>query len=183
MGIAGKVERRRIVAVIGSGDEISEAQRRFPIAVGRWIAQAGHHLLTGGGPGVMEAACEGFCSVSREGVAIGIIPAAKPPDKYPNRWVELAIRTHLRGVDPRGPDSRNHINIRTADAVVAFTGRGGTRAELELTLARRPKCPLVACLRASETIGRLDRQTLEALGVTVEDTPEGVFRFLEAALR
>lgn len=174
--------RRKVVAVIGSGDKISNEQRQFPIAVGRWIAQMGYHLLTGGGPGVMEAACEGFCSVDRAGLAIGVVPAGRPPEKYPNRWVELPIFTHLRGVNPRGSDSRNHINIRTADAVVAFVGRGGTRAELELALTRRPPCPLVACLRAGETIGGLTRTALEAMGVPVQDAPQGVFQFLEAAL-
>src|SRR5262245_18918694 len=108
MKAAGQPDRRRIIAVIGSGDDLTEAQRRGPHAVGRWIAEAGFHLLTGGGAGVMEAVSEGFCSVPRQGYSIGIIPAGKPPGQYPNRWLEIPIKTHLKGANPRGPDSRNH---------------------------------------------------------------------------
>jgi uncharacterized protein (TIGR00725 family) len=173
---------RRIIAVIGSGDEITEAQRSSPIEVGRWIAEAGFHLLTGGGAGVMEAVSEGFCSASREGFSIGIIPAGKPAGQYPNRWVEIPILTHLRGANPRGPDSRNHINILTASAVVAFPGRGGTRAELELTVARKPPCPVIACLRNNETIGGLNGHAVDILGATVVASPKEVIRFLKENL-
>ena len=176
---AGKAARRPIIAVIGSGDELSDGQKASPIELGRWIAQAGFHLLTGGGIGVMEAVSEGFCSVPHEGCSIGIIPAGRPAHQYPNRWVEIPILTHLKGANPRGPDSRNHINIHTANAVVAFPGRGGTRAELELTVARKPPCPIIACLRPNETIGGLDVHTISDYGVPVVATPEEVIRFLQ----
>jgi uncharacterized protein (TIGR00725 family) len=179
---AGEPERRRIIAVIGSGDPLSEAQKQFPREVGRWIAQAGFHLLTGGGSGVMEAVSEGFCSVPRAGCSIGIVPAGRPRDRYPNRWVEIPILTHLKGANPRGPDSRNHINILTAHAVVAFPGSGGTRAELELTLGRQVPCPLVACLRSGETIGGLSSDSVRARGATVVSSPDEVFDYLKAKL-
>jgi uncharacterized protein (TIGR00725 family) len=178
---AGQVDKRRIIAVIGSGAELTEEQRMAPREVGRWIGNAGFHLLTGGGAGVMEAVSEGFCSVPHQGCSIGIIPAGKPATQYPNRWIELPIRTHLKGANPRGHDSRNHININTASAVVAFPGRGGTRAELELTLARTPPCPLVVCLANRETIGGLNREAVAALGVNVVDSAAAVARFLENA--
>jgi uncharacterized protein (TIGR00725 family) len=175
---AGLPERRRVIAVIGAGVELNETQREFPRDVGRWLAESGFHLLTGGGAGVMEAVSEGFCSAPHEGCCIGIIPAGKPPEQYPNRWVEIPIFTHLKGANPRGADSRNHINIQTANAVVAFSGRGGTRAELELTLARKTPCPVVACLRANETIGGLDRDAVAARGVPVVSNAEEVKAFL-----
>jgi uncharacterized protein (TIGR00725 family) len=176
---AGEPDRRPIIAVIGSGDVLSDAQQRSPREVGQWIAQAGFHLLTGGGAGVMEAVSAGFCSVPHDGCSIGIIPAGKPPSQYPNRWIEVPIRTHLKGANPRGPDSRNHINILTASAVIAFPGRGGTRAELELTLARKPPCPLIACLRPNESIGGLDCNAVRARGVTVVPSPDEVVQFLK----
>jgi uncharacterized protein (TIGR00725 family) len=182
MKTAGDPDKRRIIAVIGSGDVLEEAQREFPRAVGAWIARAGFHLLTGGGVGVMEAVGEGFCSVSRIGYSIGIIPAGRPPGQYPNRWVEIPIFTHLKGANPRGPDSRNHINILSASAVVAFPGRGGTRAELELTIARKPPCLLVACLRPDETIGGLGCDAVRSRGVTVVSAPDEVIRFLKEKL-
>src|SRR5262245_53959678 len=182
MKSAGEPEIRRIIAVIGSGDPLNEAQKQFPFEVGRWIAQAGFHLLTGGGSGVMEAVSEGFCSVPREGCSIVIVPAGRPRGQYPNRWVEIPILTHLKGANPRGPDSRNHINILTAHAVVAFPGRGGTRAELELTLARQFPCPLVACLRANETIGGLDCNDVRERGVIVVASPAEVVEYLKEKL-
>jgi uncharacterized protein (TIGR00725 family) len=179
---AGEPELRRIIAVIGSGDPLHEAQKQFPHEVGQWIAQAGFHLLTGGGSGVMEAAGEGFCSVPRAGCSIGIVPAGRPRGQYPNRWVEIPILTHLKGANPRGPDSRNHINILTAHAVVAFPGRGGTRAELELALARPVPCPIVACLRSNESIGGLDCDAVRARGAIVVSSPAEVVEYLQESL-
>src|SRR5215470_15742198 len=136
---AGRPERLPIIGVIGAGDpDLAPELRLAAGEIGRWIARAGCHLLTGGGAGVMAAAAEGFCAVERRGLSVGILPAGRPARLYPNRWVELPIRTHLRGLDPRGPDSRNPINVLTCLALVALPGGQGTRAELELALARRP---------------------------------------------
>ena len=183
-----RATRLTIIAVVGSHDKnLPEEKRQLPYRVGRWIAENGYHLLTGGGPGVMEAACEGFCSFEpgggtpRKGLAIGIIPAGKSPSEYPNRWVELPILTHLRGADPEGPGSRNHINIRSSAVVVAFTGGSGTLAEVKLALSR--SVPVVACLRPRETIGGSDSQAIRSLGSTVVDSFDGVVAFLEKALR
>ena len=58
------------------------------------------------------------------------------PPGYPNPWVELAIRTHLdaRGDDGSGIRSRNHINILSADVVIALPGSSGTASEVELAI-------------------------------------------------
>ncbi len=58
------------------------------------------------------------------------------PPGYPNRWVELAIYTHLpdSGSDGTLRSSRNHINVLTADAIVALPGREGTQSEMWLAL-------------------------------------------------
>ncbi len=178
MGLAGIADRRRIVAVIGSGDELTAAQQAWPFEVGRWIAAAGFHLLTGGGAGVMEAASRGFCSVARAGVAIGVLPAGRPANRYPNRWVEVPIVTHLVGRDQMGPDSRNHINVLSADAIVMFPGSVGTHAELQLALTRATPCPIVACVRDGETVGDLDRVALEARGLSMALTMDDVARLL-----
>lgn len=178
MGLAGIADRRRIVAVIGSGDDLTTAQQAWPFEVGRWIATAGFHLLTGGGGGVMEAASRGFCSVAREGVAIGVLPAGRPASRYPNQWVEVPIVTHLVGRDQMGPDSRNHINVLSADAIVTFPGGVGTHAELQLALARATPCPIVACVRDGETVGGLDSSALAARGVSIAHTTDDVARLL-----
>ena len=73
-----------ILAVLGAGDasadEITVAER-----VGDLAARAGWVVLTGGGPGVMEAACRG--AVVAGGLTIGILPNAMAGGGYPNPWV------------------------------------------------------------------------------------------------
>jgi predicted Rossmann-fold nucleotide-binding protein len=87
----------------------------------------------------------------RAGLVLGIVPAnvepleaiesRRPsaveydvPPGYPNEWVEIAIYTHLPDSGPEGTlrSSRNHINVLSADAIVALPGREGTVAEMWL---------------------------------------------------
>jgi uncharacterized protein (TIGR00725 family) len=131
--------RRPIIGVMGSG-----VDRHDELAgpLGRWIAECGHHLLTGGGGGVMEAVSEAFARVpGRPGLAIGVlkaVPAAQGGSIAwtPNAWLDIPIRTHLplSGRDGTDPLSRNHINVLTADLVVGLPGGDGTRSEMELAL-------------------------------------------------
>jgi chorismate mutase/predicted Rossmann-fold nucleotide-binding protein len=146
------IRRRRIVAAIGSGTEAdADACRQ----VGRLIAELGCDLLTGAGRGTMEAVARAFCErrdeVGSTGLSVGIVPgeidaggsyATRPG--YPNPWVELAVFTHLPLSGPHGTDlrSRNHINVLSADAIVALPGGPGTRSEIDL--ARRYGVPLIA---------------------------------------
>ena len=126
-----------------SGDPHAERSRR----VGAWIARAGYHLLTGGGPGVMAAVTEAFVGVpDRRGLAIGILPsggggdidgaAGRPPPGYPNPWVEIAIGTHLDRLGQRGGDerSRNHVNVLSSDVLIFLPGSAGTASEAKLAL-------------------------------------------------
>lgn len=131
------VERRQIVGVMGSGDDVPNPDAAAE--VGRLIAEMGYDLLTGSGGGVMAAVAEAFTSVSpRDGISIGIVPANAPDDHtpppgYPNQYTELAINTHLgRGGDPDAIDSRNAVNVLTADAIILLGGNDGTFAELQL---------------------------------------------------
>ncbi len=102
------MKRLPVIGVMGSGGRRYEDRAS---RVGAWIARSGYHLLTGGGPGVMDAVAEAFVSVSpRAGLVVGILPAdvespsGRPPSGYPNQWVELIIQTHLseRGVHGGG---------------------------------------------------------------------------------
>jgi uncharacterized protein (TIGR00725 family) len=111
-------------------------------ALGGWLARQRVHLLTGGGPGAMAAVSRGFFEVrKREGLVLGVLPAAsatvhEAPSGYPNHWVELAIRTHLhaRGHEGDAVASRNHINVLTADVIVALAGSAGTSSEARLAV-------------------------------------------------
>jgi len=150
--------KRRIVAVIGSGHDADPSCAE----VGRLVATLGFDLLTGGGRGVMDAVSRAFFETSpRSGLVIGIIPAEvqglhrlenrtatgvvyEPPDGYPNEWVEIAIYTHLPDSGERGTlrSSRNHINVLSADAIVALPGQAGT--ESEVWLATQYGIPIIA---------------------------------------
>lgn len=147
--------RRPLVAVIGSG--MLHDHSELAEAVGRLVAEMGFHLLTGGGLGVMQDACRGFASVEgKTGLSIGIVPRALdgegPKPGYPNPWVEVPIFTHLPGAGgPDAPDSRNPINVLSADRILALPGGAGTLAEAGL--ARRYAKPFLAVVDAAKLSG------------------------------
>ena len=142
--------RRPVVAVIGSGTVSDPAC----VEIGQLVASLGVDLLTGGGRGVMEAVSRAFFeSQPRNGIVVGVIPATVDPlhalercdatpvayelsDGYPNPWVELAIYTHLPDSGPQGTQrsSRNHINVLSADVIVALPGEAGTESEMWLAV-------------------------------------------------
>ena len=167
-----------MVGVMGSG---SEPHRDLALPLGAWLASRGVHLLTGGGGGVMASVSEGFASVGgRRGLVLGVLPAAGrsalPPPGYPNRWVEIAIRTHLpqRGEAGGGTLSRNHINVLTADIVIVLPGGPGTASEARLSL--RYGRPVVAFDREPDRRG-------EAGGrIPVRRDLRGVAEFVDEAL-
>ena len=141
--------RLPIVGVLGSGTEPHEPEAT---QLGRWLAEEGVHLLTGGGGGVMAAVSRAFhATPGRKGLVIGVLPAgevagaAKPG--YPNPWVEVPILTHLASTGVHGGDatSRNHINVLSSDVVIALAGSAGTLSELELAVGyARPVIAFVA---------------------------------------
>ena len=168
---------RPVVGVMGaSGEPHAERSRR----VGTWIARAGYHLLTGGGPGVMAAVTEAFASVpDRRGIAIGILPASgrrgiegpvgRPPPGYPNPWVELAIATHLDSLGERGGDewSRNHVNVLSSDVLIFLPGSAGTASEAKLAV--RYGKPAIAYLDARGDVpGLPDAIPVEAAFARIE---------------
>src|SRR5262249_34546586 len=102
----------------------------------------------GGGPRVLrdDAAARGR-GRWRAGMVIGVVPGFVAglddvedriatdvrydlPAGYPNEWVELTIFTHLpdRGTDGALASSRNHLNVLSADAIVALPGGEGTES-------------------------------------------------------
>jgi uncharacterized protein (TIGR00725 family) len=156
---------RPLVAVIGSGSA-EHAELSEPL--GRWLAEAGYDLLTGGGAGVMAAVCRGYRSVAnRAGISIGILPAG-PPAGYPNPYLDFAIQTHLPKRGEEGADvlSRNHINILSAAVVIALPGREGTRTELALALHYRK--PTIAYLGPGGEIDKALRTSLPAVAVDLD---------------
>ncbi len=171
--------RLPIVGVMGSG---RHAHTERAEALGAWLARAGVHLLTGGGAGVMASVSRAFSGVAgRRGLVIGIIPAAPegmgPKPGYPNPWVEIPVFTHLPLSGNRGCDmlSRNHINVLTADVIIALPGSAGTASEVALAL--RYERPVVAYLDRREQIAGLPQE------VPVENRIEAVCEFISRHLR
>ncbi len=120
--LSGVADKRPIVAVIGASsaeDSVLDAARK----VGGAIALEGWHLLTGGGEGVMEAACRGYVE-SRPpsgGWTIGILPS--DDTGFSNQFVEISIPTGMGW-------ARNAIITRTASALIAIGGCSGTLTEI-----------------------------------------------------
>lgn len=136
-----------IVGIFGRGAAIAAERAALARETGALVARLGAHLLTGAGYGVMEAAAQGFVAVEhRAGLSIGVVPRRvsggfDEPNRtgeghpYPNSFVEIAIFTPL---PPRVSDwtrvpARNHVNVLTADAVIALPGSKGTNNELDMT--------------------------------------------------
>jgi len=153
------MNRLPIVGVLGSGSEPHE-EKADPL--GRWLAYEGVHLLSGGGGGAMEAVSAAFHRVpNRKGLVIGILPGEATESGYflnpgyPNPWVEIPIRTHLpksgkQGTDPFSP---NHLNVLSADVLIALPGSSGTASEVALCL--RYGRPVIAYLKSRDDIPNL----------------------------
>ena len=143
-------KRLPVIGVMGSGSKPWE-ERAAPL--GRWLAERGVHLLTGGGGGVMTAVSRAFHEVDpRPGRVLGILPSTEADrtsskSGYPNPWVEIPIFTHLPHSGDRGQDplSRNHINVLTSDVIVGLPGSEGTLSEIHLAL--RYERPVIAFLQ------------------------------------
>jgi predicted Rossmann-fold nucleotide-binding protein len=164
-----------IIGVFGQGTAIDAERARLAHAVGVMVARLGAHLLTGGGYGVMEAAAAGFVDIAdRKGFSIGIIPckANGPFDQpnrtfdgliYPNSFVEIPVFTPLpsRPGDWRRLPTRNHINILTANAMVALPGNVGTRNELTMAAFYRQEQDRPADNRRTVLMGPIEEFTAE----------------------
>jgi hypothetical protein len=120
----------RIAERVHDNSRYYEAARAF----GRIVGEAGtvDHaprlvIMTGGGPGIMEAANRGAFDVSAETVGLNV---ALPQPQYPNPYItpELCFRFHYFAM-------RKLHFLQRARALVVFPGGYGTMDELFETLA------------------------------------------------
>ena len=114
----------QVLAVLGPGAGGADLEA-VAHRVGRLAACSGWVVLTGGGPGVMAAACRGAAGAG--GLTVGVLPVARPNGEYPNRWVSLPIFTGA-GM------ARNAYNVLSASLCVAIGGGPGTLSEVAMAL-------------------------------------------------
>jgi predicted Rossmann-fold nucleotide-binding protein len=186
-----------IVGVFGQGSPPGAERLRLARACGAMVARLGAHLLTGAGYGVMAAAAEGFVAVDgRAGLSIGIVPRAPDgafdtPNRaadgrpYPNPAIEIAIYTPLppRVEDWRTTPARNHINVFSANAILALPGGSGTRNELDMAAHYRGEANLTRRDRHVVLLGPIEvfppeHRKLFAHADTVADAERHLARLL-----
>jgi uncharacterized protein (TIGR00730 family) len=123
---------RRGVAIFGSA-RTAEGHPTYETgrAIGRALGDAGFDVITGGGPGVMEAANRG----AREASALSVgLTIDLPFEQGRNEWVDLQVDFHYFF-------ARKVMFVRYSGAFVVLPGGFGTLDELfeSLTLIQTGK--------------------------------------------
>lgn len=164
---------------------IEEHSRYYEVAreFSRLVAESGEGcndsrlvVMTGGGPGIMEAANRGACNAGGETVGLNI---TLPHEQFPNPYVtpELCFQFHYFAL------RKMHFMLR-ARALVAFPGGFGTLDELfeTLTLIQTRKIKPLPVILVGETFWRraFDVDFLVDEGV-IDSEDRDLFWFAESA--
>ncbi|MEU8078463.1 TIGR00730 family Rossman fold protein [Catellatospora citrea] len=120
------------VSVFGSARSAADSPEcELAERLGAALARAGYAVITGGGPGVMEAANRGCTEAGGLSVGLGI---ELPFEQGMNEWVDM-------GIDFRYFFVRKTMFVKYAQAFVVLPGGMGTMDELfeALTLVQTEK--------------------------------------------
>lgn len=165
-GFGALAELGPAVSVFGSA-RLGEADPAYQLAeqVGRELALAGYAVITGGGPGLMEAANKGALQAGGTSVGLGI---ELPVEAGLNDYVDL-------GVNFRYFFARKTMFVKYSRGFVVLPGGLGTLDEMfeALTLAQTGKITTfpVVLLGTDYWAGLLDwlRTSVRARGTISED--------------
>jgi uncharacterized protein (TIGR00730 family) len=120
-GFGALAELGRAVSVFGSARTPRDSpDYALGLEIGRRLADAGYAVITGGGPGTMEAANRGACEAGGVSVGLGI---ELPFEQGMNEWVDI-------GVDFRYFFARKTMFVKYAQGFVVLPGGFGTFDEL-----------------------------------------------------
>jgi len=188
-GFGALAELGPAISVFGSARTARDSpEYAIGVATGRALAQAGYAVITGGGPGSMEAVNRGACEVG--GVSVGL-NIELPFEQGMNEWVDVAV--HFRYFF-----ARKTCFVKYAEGFVILPGGVGTLDELfeSFCLVQTQKItafPIV--LLGSEYWGGLVdwmRERMVAGGMAAEadlnllqvvDTPEEALAILQESAR
>lgn len=186
-GFETLAELPRAVSVFGSArSKPDSVECELAERLGAALAKAGYAVITGGGPGVMEAANKGATQAGGLSVGLGI---ELPFEQGMNEWVDV-------GIDFRYFFARKTMFVKYAQAFVVLPGGFGTLDELfeALTLVQTRKVirfPVVLMGReywrglldwVRDTMcaeGKISPADLELICVT-DDVSEAVAHIVEA---
>lgn len=120
------MEPKYRVAIFGSA-RISQGDEQYNdvYAIARGLAAAGFDIVTGGGPGLMQAANAGSKSVTNGGQSIGL-NIKLPREQHPNPYLDIKAEFDRFS-------SRLDTFMALSDAVVVAPGGIGTLLELFYT--------------------------------------------------
>jgi uncharacterized protein (TIGR00730 family) len=120
-GFGALAELGPAVSVFGSArTKPTDPNYAQGVAVGRALVQAGYAVITGGGPGAMEAANKGALEAGGTSVGLGI---ELPFEQGLNRYVDL-------GVNFRYFFARKTMFVKYAQGFIVLPGGFGTLDEL-----------------------------------------------------
>src|SRR5690606_31055375 len=131
-GFGALAEVPRAITVFGSArTPVDRPQYEAGYAIGAALARSGFAVITGGGPGVMEAANRGACEAGGYSIGLGI---ELPFEQSLNDWVDLGINFRYFFV-------RKTMFVKYSEAFVCLPGGFGTLDELfeALTLVQTGK--------------------------------------------
>jgi uncharacterized protein (TIGR00730 family) len=188
-GFGALAELGPAISVFGSArSRAGHADYDKGIQLGRALAKAGFAVITGGGPGAMEAANKGASQAGGVSVGLGI---ELPFESGLNEWVDI-------GINFRYFFARKTMFVKYAQGFIALPGGFGTFDEIfeAITLVQTRKVTsfpivllgttywggLLAWLRdAVLADGKINEQDFDLLHVT-DDIDEAVSIMVQASI-